>query len=1194
MENFKSFGKEMEIPFKEGYTNITGPNGSGKSNIVDAILFVLGPKSSKEIRASRLTDLIYNGGKNGSPADHCKISLVFENEDRTIPLDEDKVTFTRKVQLSDNQQGYNSYFFVNGRRSTLYEFQDLLDHGRISPDGYNIVQQGDISRIVEMGPTERRRILDEISGISEYDEEIEEAEEKKKEVSQDLERISILLDEINTQGEELEEDRKKALRFQELSDKKTEAKEKKAWKSLQNTENNITSIENDIEENKEQIGSKKKRKEEYIEERKKISNEIDDLKDKLEEKGSKKSDDLQKKINDLRLSLGRADDKKEDALFSIEKYENKREKLKTLLEEKKEDLSKKKNELSGYKDKKEEVAGKLEEIEKKKEKIEEEQSNSDGRIKGLKKESIELNNKIDEKNEKLSEKKIDLATVKDKIERVMEDIASIEEKKEDFEFEKREKEMELEDICKKNNKFDKNLNELKDEFHEKKRKEKKLRSDKRDLEDRVNRLKREYEQLLAQKEAAKSVKRGYNRAVSSILQARDKGELDGIHGTIAELADVQKDYETALKVAAGGRMQSIVVDNDSVASRAIKFLKKNDAGRATFLPLNKMRRGRPRGKALRAVKDDNAVDFAIVLVDYEEKYENVFWYVFHDTVVMKDIDSAREQMGGVRMVTLDGEKIQKSGAMVGGTLSKNMLSFSAPDRGKLDKVSLDLKSSRDNLETVEKELKKVQARIENIQDEMQDLKNETHKHQQKELESVIKRVEKDIEKKSSKLEDRKEKENELEGRKEKLERSIEHLENKVKELKDKKQSIMDKIRKISPEELSSKLEDLRNKGVELNKEFNRIDSEIDKKEDRREQLEKKIDEIKERREELKNKIKEKKSDIKKAESPIQENKKELEKIEDKEASMDEELQELRDELDDKKERGINLKHKIDSIDTEIEAKQEYIKTLKRKLSTERETLTEFKEEIDSERDYSSEELPSIKELKNTIRRCDNKMEELQPVNMRALDDYQKKKERKEDLQEEYTELENRKEELDKLINELDKKKKGGLLKVCDGINDNFGEVYEELSNGGEAHLELENNEDPFEGGLIIKARPPGKKVHLVDALSGGEKSLVSMAFIFSIQMYDPSPFYLLDEIDQNLDGLNAENVAEMISRNAETAQFIQISLRKVTLKKSDHIIGVTINDKGISDVIMKVNIGQTKETDIPEFSEVSKLKTEVK
>lgn len=640
-------------------------------------------------------------------------------------------------------------------------------------------------------------------------------------------------------------------------------------------------------------------------------------------------------------------------------------------------------------------------------------------------------------------------------------------------------------------------------------------------------------------------------------------------------------------------MQCIVVDNDGVASKAIKHLKKNDAGRASFLPLNKMRSGRPRGKALRTVKDENAVDFAIELVDYEEKYDNVFWYVFHDTVVMEDIEAARDQMGGVRIVTLDGEKIEKSGAMTGGTLKKNMIGFSAPDRGQLEKVSSDLKNSRENLKKVRSSLKDLQKEIQEIQDEMQELKNESDKQVQSELEAHISRLESKIEKKESKLEEKREKEEEFEEKKEKLESSIEHLQEKTDELKGEKEEIKEQIREISPQELSKKLRDLKDEEVELNKKLNRLESELDKKETREENLEDKIEEIKDLREELKEEIEDKKSEIKKSESIIEEKEEKLEELEDKESEVGEELEEVRDELEDKKEERMKKEHRIDQIETEIESKQEFIISSKRKLSTEREKLEDLKEDIDDDIDYSDEELPSMKELKNTIRRCKNKMENLQPVNMRALDDYKEKKERKEELQEEYTELEKRKEELDNLIDELDEKKKEGLLEVKKEINKNFGKVYEKLSEGGEAHLELENPEDPFEAGLVIKARPPGKKVHLINALSGGEKSLVSMAFIFSIQMYDPSPFYLLDEIDQNLDGVNAENVAEMIKDNSKNAQFIQISLRKVTLKKSDHIIGVTINDQGISDVIMKVNIGEDEERDIPEFSEVSKLKTEV-
>ena len=925
-----------------------------------------------------------------------------------------------------------------------------------------------------------------------------------------------------------------------------------------------------------------------------MEDEIKELEEQLNSKTGEKSKELQEKINQLKLDMARAEDKKEDAELRIEKDEDLREELKDELSNKKEELTDIKEELKNLEDEKESSEEELKELQDEIEEVKNKQSESDDRINDLRKEGIRVKKDIDKKNDSLSEKKVELDRKNDKIDRLVEEISDIEEEIESLKFEKKENQWSLDEMKKDNKEQEDKLKELKEEFHEERKKEKRLREDKSDLEDRVNRLEIEYNQLKAQEEAAKSVQKGYTRAVSTILEARDKGSLDGVHGTIAELADVKDKYETALQVAAGGRMQSIVVDDDQVASKAIKLLKKEEAGRATFLPLNKMRKGRPKGKAIKAVKDDSAVDFAIELVDYDDKYESVFWYVFQDTVVMEDIDSARELMGGVRMVTLDGEKIERSGAMVGGTLSKKMMSFSTPDRGKLDRVGKELKQTRDNLQKVISELKETENRIQELQDEMREIQGEVGPTEEIEsLEAQIKRTKKKIEKKEDLLEEKKKEKSELEEEVEEQSDIIENIEGEIERLKERRKEIAEKIKDMSPEELSSKLNELQNREVELNKKVNQLSSEIETKQDRKDRIENDIEEIKKNREELKEEIEEKKSEIKRSEKTIEEKKNELSGLSKRQNSMSDELEELREKRDEKKEKKLTLEHKIDSLDTELEAKKQYVRTQNQKISSLEETLEELKEDIGDDIDFTGEDLPSMKELKNTIRRGENELEQLQPVNMRAIEDYKKKKERKEELQEEYTELENRREELDKLIDELDEKKKTGLMSVKDEINENFGDVYEELSDGGEAHLELENPKTPFDGGLIIKARPPGKKVHRIDALSGGEKSLVSMAFIFAIQKYDPSPFYLLDEVDQNLDGVNAENVADMIKSNSQYAQFIQISLRKVTLKKSDHIIGVTIHENGISDVIMKVNLGENKGTDLPELSGMSKLKTEV-
>src|SRR2546429_10018887 len=247
MENFKSFGRKISIPFLQGYTSITRPNGSGKSNIADAILFVLGPKSAKAIRAGKLTDLIWNGGKDKNGANECQVSLIFDNSDRQIPVEADEVKLTRYVGLSPSVDGgYNSYFYINDRKSSLSEFDSLLAHARISAEGYNLVQQGDIQRIVSMSSVERRRILDNNAGITKFDDDIGQAEGKRKETEDNLERIRIILDEIDKQIKQLEADRDGALKYRDLNEKLTTAKAQLAYKNRELIERQIVGTKEQI------------------------------------------------------------------------------------------------------------------------------------------------------------------------------------------------------------------------------------------------------------------------------------------------------------------------------------------------------------------------------------------------------------------------------------------------------------------------------------------------------------------------------------------------------------------------------------------------------------------------------------------------------------------------------------------------------------------------------------------------------------------------------------------------------------------------------------------------------------------------------------------------------------------------------------------------------------------------------------
>lgn len=1190
IENFKSFARKMEIPVREGYTNITGPNGSGKSNIGDAILFVLGPKSSKEIRAGRLTDLIFNGGKKGKPADKCRVSLTFNNEDKAIPLNEPKVTFTRKVQRSDNAAGYNSYFYINGRSSSLTEFQELLSYAGITPDGYNMVQQGDISRIVDMSDLDRRRVLDQISGITQYDNEIDKAQKSKEEVVEDLERIKILLDEIGNQVKELEADTRDALKHQEVSDKLAEAKSMKVWKTRKTIETDIRSLKKDIEENLDKCSQMESDKDELAKRKAELEKEKRDVESELADRGSEKNKELQKRVNDLNLEIARASDKVEDYHYEIKEKKELLKKYNEALTRETESLADITGKLTDSKGQRDDLEKKLVEVDEEIERIRVEQASSHKDIKELQKNALELSKRLDSKNDQLSKAKVERDRVSDRIDRANETLAEHEEDLETLRLNKKDAEWVLKENMNNSKGRDKELKTLQEEFHRYRNDEKRLRDDKSDLEDRLTRLEREYSKLNAQDEAARTVKRGYNRAVETILQARDTGKIRGVHGTVAELAGVSKEYETALQVAAGGRMQSIVVDSDAVASDAIKILKKKRAGRATFLPINKMLPGRPSGKAIRTKQDEKSLGFALDLVDYEEKYENVFWYVFQDTVVMKDIDSARRLMGGVRMVTMDGESIERSGAMVGGTLGKNTLSFQAPDRGKLERVGMELKQTRDNLDKVIKELRSAEKALQETQEKLMDVQSKGDKSEKiKTLNTDIKRFKEKITKRESKKTDTEKEIEEARNTLASLDKEVASLQGYIESLKKERDEISVRIRKISPKELSSRLEELRNSRVELKSTLSELVSEIKLCASDKERSETDIEEIRTMISTINEDIPRLESSIKKKDKTIKKFTEEKQALEKDLSSMDKELMELRDKRDALFQKVLEQDKKMDGKDSKIEALKLYINGLESKIGTHRGSLEELKEGSKEDVDYSDSKLPSMKELKSIIHRCEQKLEGMGPVNMRAVKDYEVKKERKEKLQEEFTQLNERREGLDELISELDEKKKVGLIKVKNEINENFMDVYKELSDGGEAHLELEDPESPFDGGLIIKARPPGKKVHRIHALSGGEKGVVSMAFIFALQKYDPSPFYLLDEIDQNLDGVNAKKVAEMIKGNSRSAQFLQVSLRKTTLQSSDHIIGVTINNKGVSDVIMKVDMGMERESDIPELSELSQL-----
>jgi len=1185
LENFKSFGRRLTIPLLEGYTVVTGPNGSGKSNISDAILFVLGPRSSRAIRAGKLTDLIFNGGKSRNPATFTRVSLVFDNTDRMIPLDTDTVKLTRVVKLSQGGDGYNSYFYVNGRKSTLSEFDELLSNSRISADGYNVVQQGDVTRIVEMSDLERRRILDDISGISKFDQDIEKAETERAEAERNIERITIIREELEKQISQLERERETATRYLSIKERLEIARAQMAHKRRESILSEIGSINEQLNAQKAEMDRLRERRQEIIGKIRELEDRSVSVEKRIEEKGGEEFRRLKERIDEVRIELARtadAADRASEEIIEIEESIEERRKERDSLEM---ELAESEKRLEALRKEMDEKSSLLQDARQKKLDLESRIRETDDRLERLETSLAGLEREIRD----LEERRHSLITEKERLEirisSFREEIADLEEEEKNIVFEINDIDWNLKQMREETRSHSKRLKELQAEYHSKKGRESKLSQQAVELEQAILRMNREYNRLKTEAEAAEKVARGYTRAVEAILEARDRGKLRGIHGTVAELARVDEKFQLAMNVAAGSRMQAIVVDDDEVAAEAIQLLKRRDLGRAIFLPLNKMREYRPKGKSLMTVS--KTMGFAIDLIEFDEKYRAAFSYVFGDTMVVESLDDARKLMGGVRLVTLEGELIEASGAMVGGTLHESKIKFGDSSRGKLDELGRQLQAAIEQSEQVNNELRELRTEMIELERAIRDLsgsgglKDDRIREMESKKEVLKGRLDairKQIESKKNELKS-------LDERLTVIIKDLEEVEQKLVADRRKRETLQNEIMDLAPKAVSRQLREVEGEIGELTNAISGLKASLDG-------LQTSIRLLKERRNDIESEIQEsekKKKELNREERDARERiaslRTELAGLKKIEDSMGQEMAELRALKESLFKEKTALEAEKDSIESKLETTNDFAIGLRTRLSVAREKLNEIEQEISGFEVEVEYPLPTLESIKNTIRECESSLSSMGAVNLRAIEDYEEKKRRYDELADEIARLENQRADLLALMKDLNLKKKESFLKVFEAVSENFKRIYAELSGGGEAELVLQDPENPFNGGLIIRARPKAGKAMRLQALSGGEKSLTALSFIFALQEYMPSPFYLLDEVDMFLDAVNADMVARRVQKASRTAQFVQITLRKVTMNKADHIIGVTMQEEGVSKIIMKPNI-----SDGEGFGEISSRK----
>jgi chromosome segregation protein len=1173
VRNFKSFSGAIEIPFQPGFTGIAGPNGMGKSNISDAILFVLGPTSSKALRADRLTHLFFNGGSSKKPATECEVSLIFDNRDRLLPSEREEVEVTRYVKLAPGAaDGYYSYFYINGRRSTQGEIDSLLSHARLSGDGYNLVQQGDVNKIVSMGTVPRRGLVERLAGISQYDDELARASTKRESLEANLTQINTLLTEIRSHLQGLESQRLSAIQYKELLEQKRKAEARLAHADLAMARHEAEQCERARTKLGAEIHELEQKVTQLEAERDRLANEITRIEQEAAARRGPEGQKFQKELEDRRMALARAEDAATRADEALEQLGTRIADLgaevkatQTTVDSLTQKVGKLSFEATRSEKANEAAAAAFRDATGTAEKTPGKLSNT--------RQQIQTQQKLEAARTDEWQLAIQAReSAKASLESAEAEVAKGEDDERDRGLELKDLEMRVKQARGGGPKGSRATPEMVQELAKLRARERASSEESKSLEAEVFELNRRYMALDARLKArADSGSRvGSMAAVEYLLSLRNLGKVEGIRGTVEELARFDSQYHTALTIAGGNRFHSLVVETDQVAEECIKLLRTEKRGRATFLPLNRMLAGRPKGKSLVVAQGAGAVGFAIDLVKFDEPLRPAFWYVFGETVLMKDLASAREQMGGVRLVTLGGELIEATGAITGGFVEIGDKARGGDSAVELRRVGDELREKNALAAAAKSDLVRLTEEIRALSEELAkrtgeaQAQGETSKVLDQELIGARARLHETVERLGKARAAHAAAEKALAAG----EKDAARIEGELAQIKQALATLNGEYSQQLPDSIAARIRSLQEASEQAVKAHVTLASELGAT----------------------------RGELKAAEATLAEKRANLTAAEEARGTQTKELARLQKAVETAREErekyGALEAEQLKAIEREAAAKkkledqrialvgqlgtsQEALRQRRQMAQNEevrgaqaQKKLGEMEEAAKAYPDLASDESPvPADELRRAIQTLTGQMDAMGSVNLRALEEYDAEKTRLDEFEGEVTRVTTERTELQGLVGEIEKKKRTKLIEVVTAVNDLYRQIYAELSGGGEGEIALENAEDPLAGGLLIRAKPIGKTVRGLEQLSGGEKSLASLAFVFALQRYDPSPLYVFDEVDMSLDGINAENVGRMLRRHSERAQFIVISLRKVTLKFAHRLFGVTMHGDGCSRVV---------------------------
>ena len=1147
IDNFKSFASKSEIPLLKGFTTVSGPNGSGKSNIIDSVMFALGLRTGSALRIENLSDFITTFNNRNEAC----VKVVFGDVENGQDL-----SVARRIRKTN--QGYASTYYLNDKTDTLTNIRTILEKYNITPNSYNVMMQGDVTGIVMASPKVRRGIIDEIAGVADFDRRIDQATNELKTVEQRVESATLILTEVESSLAQLKEEREVALKCKKIIEEKAVLESQISTVKFFDLKRNLELAHDNILQSNKKLKEEEANKKDLDERIKLINEKYKELDTKLKEQGEEERNklkdaqsDLSARIQTKKNAIAYSETQIQKGLQSIENAKNGIQSYTKKIEDENLNIKLANDRIqiieNQLKEKKEELAKKLADISGL-------SSTADKYIQERSDVSKNLDNLKDKDNELLKislPKESELKTLRKELDEAKEFIENAQKAKDGFADNKSLKELQVADLKKEMEELKeiqaKTMNDLDD-----------IKSEIEDYDHDVKVAQRKFLELETQKRVLSGS--GSTLPINTVMKAN----LEGVHAPLMNLGTVDEEYSLALDIAFGGRLTNIVVDNPHCAYVAMELLQSSRSGRATFIPLNKIKKAPTR---LQLPKNNGVIDFAINLVDFDDIYTDAFFYAVGDTIVVEDAEAAEPLIGKYRMVTLDGKLYEKSAAITGGYVKKSPFGFGQNDDKELERAKNKYDELQEKLEKTILKKKEIENKLDRIRISFSsasteyskakiELSNMTSQYENSLslLETKIKFVEENspkidvLNKELDKIEEKRiTLADEIQQAQEKLNELDALLQDKdLKELKEKTQSIEDDIRNINNNlmTVNNEIQGFKN-NIKFNEQLI-----ISKNED--------IKNINKNNESLEKDKEIYKLDIENLEVQLKD-------LSEKIGVIDEKIGELLKEKDEIHSKLVELQTNTAVKATEIDRINEQIESFKarrRELEPQLKEATEIltSSGVDVEKINPME--ISIDELNAKIQRLDKKIKEFGDVNMRAIVTYEEKAKRKEELDNQITTLSTERQAILDKMNGFEQQKKEAFMKTFTSINENFKDIYHQLSEG-EGRLILENEKDPLSAGMTIEAKPRDKTTNnKLTALSGGEKALTALALVFSIQKYLPAPFYALDEVDASLDTMNVERIADMIQKQSSNTQFIVVSHRRPMIEAANRTIGVTQKEKG--------------------------------